>query len=363
VHRDVSPQNILVGHDGAVKVIDFGVLKARGRLAEETLAGVVKGKLHYVAPERALGGKVDCRADVWAMGAILYRILGGRPVYDGEGNLAIVRQLMGKNQVRPLPRSVPRALRHIVYKALECDPEKRYGSMAELRRELEAQLHQFALATTTEDVARFVASVLGPSLAERRAAIYRAVERQDETATLRLPNQAHIALVPPLAQSTTSADVPRRPSPDTRRDQDSSAKPALKLIRNPEPAEIRLKSVLATTQRRRRSPAPRTSRSELARLFAGSALVVGIGLLVATLHSTPGVEPSAPRPLSVAASFAQLPASPLARAQDSVASPQSPIVVNLSDLPIERALSRQSTRKTGAPASDHNYPGFGRTRK
>lgn len=172
-------------------MIDFGVLKARGRLVEETLAGVVKGKLHYVAPERALGGTADCRADVWAMGAILYRTLGGRPVYDGEGNLAIVRQLMGKNQVRPLPRSVPRALRHIIYKALARDPDERYGTMAELQRELEGQLHQFASATTTQDVAGFVASVLGPSLAERRAEINRAVERQDEAATLRLPKQAH----------------------------------------------------------------------------------------------------------------------------------------------------------------------------
>src|SRR2546430_11137552 len=78
VHRDVSPHNILVNSNGAAKVIDFAVAKARDRHAEETSTGILKGKIHYMAPEQAMGKPVDRRADVWAIGAILYRMLAGK---------------------------------------------------------------------------------------------------------------------------------------------------------------------------------------------------------------------------------------------------------------------------------------------
>src|SRR6185437_5310470 len=79
VHRDVSPHNILVSTKGVAKVIDFGIAKARDRLAGETNAGVLKGKIQYMAPEQALGRVVDRRADLWAIGVSLYHLITGKP--------------------------------------------------------------------------------------------------------------------------------------------------------------------------------------------------------------------------------------------------------------------------------------------
>ncbi|MDF2695735.1 MAG: serine/threonine protein kinase, partial [Labilithrix sp.] len=80
VHRDVSPQNILVTVRGTIKLIDFGVAKARERRTEDTTAGTLKGKIEYMAPEQARGERIDRRADVYAVGAVLYELLSGGPV-------------------------------------------------------------------------------------------------------------------------------------------------------------------------------------------------------------------------------------------------------------------------------------------
>ena len=101
VHRDVSPHNILVSTKGVAKLIDFGLAKARDRMSEETSAGIVKGKLRYMAPEQVVGPSVDCRADVWAVGASLYHLLAGQPPYEADSDADVVRALMSG---KPPPR-------------------------------------------------------------------------------------------------------------------------------------------------------------------------------------------------------------------------------------------------------------------
>ncbi len=176
VHRDVSPQNILIGSNGVAKVIDFGVAKARGRAAEDTSAGTIKGKLHYMAPEQAIGTVVDRRADVWAIGAVLYRLLANRPAYEGDNALATLNLLISRMPPPDLPSTVPSAVTSVVMKALAPDPNDRYATAAELQRELEKILHDSPLSTTNRDVAAFVATHLGPQLAARRSAISAALE-------------------------------------------------------------------------------------------------------------------------------------------------------------------------------------------
>jgi serine/threonine protein kinase len=107
VHRDVSPQNVLVTTGGAVKVIDFGIAKAVDRLSEQTKTGYVKGKVEYVAPEQVMRRRVDRRADVWAIGTILYQYLAGRLPFEAEGELATLRLLTSGRPPRPLPPTVP----------------------------------------------------------------------------------------------------------------------------------------------------------------------------------------------------------------------------------------------------------------
>ena len=103
VHRDISPENILLAAKGTAKLIDFGIAKARDRLAGETSAGVLKGKVHYMAPEQALGEATDLRADVWAVGAVLYHLVAGRPPFDGSNQLATLHMLVPGDRRSPYP--------------------------------------------------------------------------------------------------------------------------------------------------------------------------------------------------------------------------------------------------------------------
>jgi serine/threonine-protein kinase len=95
IHRDVSPQNILITVRGTTKLIDFGVAKARERRTENTSAGTLKGKLEYMAPEQAAGEPIDRRADVYSIGAILYELLAGRPVRETDDG----RQLLALHEL------------------------------------------------------------------------------------------------------------------------------------------------------------------------------------------------------------------------------------------------------------------------
>ncbi|MSP23854.1 MAG: hypothetical protein EXR75_01555 [Myxococcales bacterium] len=133
IHRDVSPQNILVGADGVARVTDFGIAKAHGRLSE-TRHDVLKGKLRYLAPEQLTRAKLDRRADVFAAGAVLWEALVGRALLDGGSDAEIVGALLAGKFERPSKyrRDIPPALDAIVMRALERDVSLRYASAAEL---------------------------------------------------------------------------------------------------------------------------------------------------------------------------------------------------------------------------------------
>ncbi len=175
VHRDVSPQNILISSKGVVKVIDFGVVKARRRATEETTTGTIKGKLQYMAPEQALGQSVDRRADIFSVGATLYRLLARRPVYRGSSPFSTFQRLTSAAPPEPLPAHVPGALSSIVLRALSFDPAKRYATAAELGAELEGLL-QGPYQTTSREVSAVVEQYLGAALVARRNAILEALE-------------------------------------------------------------------------------------------------------------------------------------------------------------------------------------------
>ncbi len=133
VHRDVSPQNILVSWDGSVKLVDFGIAKARNTANERV--GEVKGKMSYMAPEQALGETVDQRSDVFSLGAVLFEALGGRPPFPRgkpEEVLALVRAGVFPSLASLAPE-VPPALGEIVMKALAPKPEQRWESARALQ--------------------------------------------------------------------------------------------------------------------------------------------------------------------------------------------------------------------------------------
>ncbi|MDQ3266871.1 MAG: serine/threonine protein kinase, partial [Myxococcota bacterium] len=143
VHRDVSPQNILVGFDGAVKLIDFGVAKAAGRV-QHTGTGILKGKYPYMSPEQAEGRELDARSDIFALGVVLWEILTGKRLFKGESDLATMR-LVVDCQVPPpskLNPKLPQGLDTVVMQALARLPETRYRDASALR----LQIEEFLLA-------------------------------------------------------------------------------------------------------------------------------------------------------------------------------------------------------------------------
>src|SRR5439155_24312692 len=148
IHRDITPANLILSQAGLIKLIDFGLAKAKVS-SEETAQGVIKGKFGYVAPEY-LGGKLDHRADLWAVGIIMYELLTSRRLFDGPD----VFETMMRVRTLPIPRpsiANPRVtpeLDDFVMTALERDPKRRWQSAAAMRDELRA-----VIARTNEGVA------------------------------------------------------------------------------------------------------------------------------------------------------------------------------------------------------------------
>ncbi|MCA9589419.1 MAG: serine/threonine protein kinase [Myxococcales bacterium] len=181
VHRDVSPQNILVDDYGVAKVIDFGVAKAAGRLSAETATGIIKGKVAYMAPEQALGLPVDRRADVYAIGAVAFYLLAGKAPFDADNDAARILRAVNGGEPDPLPDGVPPALAAVIRRCLSRSPDDRYASAGLLRDALEASTTP---ATNTE-VARFFQEHLEASVTSRRKMVDRAVGAATDRASQR----------------------------------------------------------------------------------------------------------------------------------------------------------------------------------
>ena len=177
VHRDVSPQNVLLTTRGTVKLIDFGVAKARQRRTEETTAGTLKGKLEYMAPEQAMGEKLDRRADVYAVGAMLYELLCGEPVRNAEDGrqLLALHELMTGAPYPPLRQSIPLPVRTLVDRSLARDPSQRFGTAEDMRRALEQAMLAIGHTASTDDVANVLGHFSRERTLRRKTAIDAAV--------------------------------------------------------------------------------------------------------------------------------------------------------------------------------------------
>jgi serine/threonine protein kinase len=156
VHRDISPPNILVSLEGQVKVSDFGIAKARYQLHARTRTGEVKGKFAYIPPEQIIGKGVTCRADVYALGCVLYvATLGLRPFGSGPSAMPKILQGDYKRPSELLP-SYPEGLEKIIVQAVSKKQEERHSTAEELRLALEAWLSESQVVVTPADVARVV---------------------------------------------------------------------------------------------------------------------------------------------------------------------------------------------------------------
>jgi len=157
VHRDVSPQNILIAFEGNVKLADFGIAKAATK-ASKTERGALRGKLLYMSPEQAWGRTIDHRSDVFSLGLVLYEMVSEHKPFAGADSEATILELVRKCVITPARQvnsRVPEALDRVIMKALARNPEERYQDAGQMQRGIEKILRERP-PVTTRDLARFL---------------------------------------------------------------------------------------------------------------------------------------------------------------------------------------------------------------
>jgi len=170
VHRDVTPENIMVTYDGVAKVFDFGITRLATRPDNTHMLGSMVGKPGYMSPEQVRGEHIDARSDVFAMGCVLWELTVGRPLFDQKNDLQLINALIEDPILRPseVVDRYPRLLERIVMRALEKEPGERFESCGELRAELHKYLKISALKPDRLQAAAFMSDVFTQEIAEFR---------------------------------------------------------------------------------------------------------------------------------------------------------------------------------------------------
>jgi serine/threonine protein kinase len=157
VHRDVSPQNVLLGYEGEVKLIDFGIAKAAGK-ASKTQAGILKGKFGYMSPEQVRGLPIDRRSDIFALGIVLYEMLTGERLFIGESDFSTLEKVRNVEIIPPssFNAEIPEKLERIVLKALEKNVEDRYQNAIDLHDDLQLFMHSVGQFASRKDLSAWM---------------------------------------------------------------------------------------------------------------------------------------------------------------------------------------------------------------
>jgi len=319
VHRDVSPQNVLVGIEGVARVLDFGVAKAIGRV-QTTREGQIKGKLAYMPPEQLHGGRVTRQADIYAAAVVTWEALTGRRLFSGEHEGALVTSIL-MHTVQPPSKvapHIPAAFDKVVMRGIDRDPAKRYSTA----REMALDLERCAGVASTSEVGEWVESLAGTELS-KRAAFMAAIEGSSPT-----PRPSERVRIP--VSSSTTSDMPTNPA---------IGAPKVSLKEADLRSDISHVAVAPTLPGRPR-PWGRIA------LAASSVALVG-AVLVAVIAA--GHKPAEPvRPASQAP------------AVDPVAEP-SPQVQRIADLPSEVITDPVAPSPAPAPSGRPHVPGLAPT--
>jgi TonB family protein len=157
VHRDVSPQNVLISYEGDIKLCDFGIVKAVAK-ASKTQMGALKGKLQYMSPEQAWGRVVDARSDIFSLGAVLFEMLTGRRLFAGESEISVLESVRDCRieSPRSVNPAIPESVDKVVMRALAGEPDDRYQTAGEMQKELERVLYGLDPTPSERDLALYL---------------------------------------------------------------------------------------------------------------------------------------------------------------------------------------------------------------
>jgi serine/threonine protein kinase len=230
VHRDVSPQNVLISYDGEVKLVDFGIAKAVGK-ASKTQAGILKGKFGYMSPEQVRGITLDRRSDIFSMGIVLYEVITGERLFYGDSDFSTLEKVRNVEILPPSTynRRIPEELEQIVLRALARDPDDRYEFAIDLHDDLQAFMYSSGAFYSRKDLAAWMKQTFAAEIKEesRKLEEFRSLpppqaprgrvkppplppsrgngQRAPAPASLRIPAFPPGALDPPPARAAASA--------------------------------------------------------------------------------------------------------------------------------------------------------------
>ncbi len=172
VHRDMTPHNVFVTFDGQTKLLDFGIAKLT-TANPETQAGVIKGKLRYMPPEQIVGEAVDRRADIYAIGVMLWEAATGESMWKGCSDATVMNRVLNGELVRPseVRAQVSARLETICMKAMASEPADRYATAAELETELEALLDEMGSRTTARAIGKVTSNLFADAREQRRVLV------------------------------------------------------------------------------------------------------------------------------------------------------------------------------------------------
>ncbi|MCC6898513.1 MAG: serine/threonine protein kinase [Polyangiaceae bacterium] len=317
VHRDVSPQNLLVGVDGVCRITDFGVARAATRLAG-TRVGQLKGKIAYMAPEQALGQTdIDRRADVFAAGIVLWEVLAGRRLFKSENEAATLSRVL-TDPIPVLHEAAPHvepALSEVVMKALDRDRDKRYATAAEFADALERAATAAGQLAPPKELAQYVKSVLGEEIEQQRDAVRAWLARSE-------PSQAAPFIRSAVASSVSSAAMVMPGNNDL-----TLAEPVSK-------SQISMMQPV---------PAPAPKRTGLIIALAAAVLLGGAVLFLLGRSTGSAAGPTPPAAAVPAAPSTATPAA-------SIPPAPTPVLPSAAPEPTPSASAPAATKKPGKPA-------------
>ncbi|HEY1691258.1 MAG TPA: serine/threonine-protein kinase [Polyangiaceae bacterium] len=337
VHRDVSPQNVLVGVDGVPRVLDFGVAKAAGRL-QTTREGQIKGKLSYMAPEQLHGAAVTRQTDVYAAAVVAWEALTGQRLFLGDNEGAVVTAILQKPLKPPseVATHVPLAFDRVVLRGLERDPAKRYATA----RELAVDLERCAGVASASEVGEWVESVARDELLKRATRV-----AEIESASSGVAGRSAQWLPFTGEMPTTVGPPPVDPA--------NAPWPGPSEVRS-DVSSIAVSPILPTT--------PRRPPTRLALIVGGaSAAALSLFLLVLFLHHGSGPAPEATGATEPAASpslaiSTVLPAEALPAAQSAEPEPETAPTGSAVAVASEAtATAAPAPAPTVTPVRHHGY--------